>query len=153
MADESLESSGPVYVEADEGTPQIEVGRLVRMSTMLRAMLNETREAPLDPDGLDRLVSVYNGALTELEDILPEPLESELDHLVDPLPTREGVSSSAVQLAQAQLLGWLQGLLQGLEASMVVHALISGDVAERLEAAADTSEHKPFDSGDRSAYL
>lgn len=92
--------------------------RLVRLAAMLQAMASEVKEAPMDDEGLKRVGTAYNQAVNELVDLLPPKLEDELTALV-PCIERDHVTESELRLAQAQLVGWLQGLFQGIQASML----------------------------------
>jgi hypothetical protein len=94
----------------------VEPGKLLRIATMVRELLEETRGAPLDEQGRTRLRKIYERSVDELKAVLPDELERELQEFVLPL---EGVpTESEMRVAQAQLVGWLEGLFHGIQAAM-----------------------------------
>jgi hypothetical protein len=84
---------------------------------MTRATLDEVRQAPLDEAGRKRLLSIYRRSLDELKEVLSPDLQEELDEVFLPL-TSEVPSESELRIAQAQLVGWLEGLFHGIQASL-----------------------------------
>jgi len=103
----------------DEGPPQetiTEPAKLLRIASMVRELLDETRQASLDESGRKRLADIYQRAVSELSEVLSDDLKQELGELAPPL---EGVpSESEIRVAQAQLVGWLEGLFHGIQAAM-----------------------------------
>ncbi len=93
-----------------------EPAKLLRIASMVRELLDETRQASLDEAGRTRLGDVYRRAVGELTEVLSPDLQEELGGLAPPL---EGVpSESEIRVAQAQLVGWLEGLFHGIQAAM-----------------------------------
>ena len=93
-----------------------EPAKLLRIASMVRELLDETRQASLDEAGRKRLAEVYHRAVGELSEVLSADLKEELGDLAPPL---EGVpSESEIRVAQAQLVGWLEGLFHGIQAAM-----------------------------------
>jgi proteasome activator-like protein len=93
-----------------------EPGKLLRIASMVRELLDETRQASLDESGRERLREIYHRAVGELRDSLSPDLQEELSTLAPPM---EGVpTESEIRLAQAQLVGWLEGLFHGIQAAM-----------------------------------
>lgn len=90
--------------------------KLVRITTMARAMLEEARSAPCDAAGCERLKRIHDRVIAELSDVVSSDLYQELLTLSvsfdEVTPT-----SSEVRVAQAELVGWLEGLMTGLIAS------------------------------------
>jgi len=83
---------------------------------MIRELVEEVRQTSLDDRGRLRLADIYRNSIAELKDSLSEDLQRELDTLAIPL---EGESSEAeIRVAQAQLLGWLEGLFHGIQAAL-----------------------------------
>jgi len=108
----------PPQTKADE--PQTETitepAKLLRIASMVRELLDETRQATLDEPGRKRLADIYERSIRELSEVLSEDLRSELSQLAPPV---EGVpSESELRIAQAQLVGWLEGLFHGIQAAM-----------------------------------
>jgi hypothetical protein len=93
-----------------------EPAKLLRIASMVRELLDETRQASLDEAGRKRLADIYHRSVGELSEVLSPDLQDELGGLAPPL---EGVpSESEIRVAQAQLVGWLEGLFHGIQAAM-----------------------------------
>lgn len=101
----------------DEGTYVTEPSKLIRIASMTRAMLEEVRASGLDDLGRQRLLAVYHRSIDELRDVLSDDLKEELDSIFVPLE-RETPTESELRVAQAQLVGWLEGLFHGIQASL-----------------------------------
>jgi hypothetical protein len=91
--------------------------KLIRIASMVRNMLDEVRRAPLDDDGRRRLKEIYERSLGELESVLSPDLSRELSDVVLPFSS-DAPSESELRLAQAQLVGWLEGLFTGIQATL-----------------------------------
>lgn len=104
----------PEPVHAD---PVSEPDKLIRIASMTRAMLDEVRQAPLDEAGRRRLASVHERSLAELREILSQELLDEFDEVMVPLDGGE-VTEAELRIAQAQLIGWLEGLFHGIQATL-----------------------------------
>jgi hypothetical protein len=104
---------------SDDGRPSetiTEPAKLLRIATMVRELLDETRQASLDEAGRKRLADIYQRAVGELAGVLSPDLKDELEGLAPPLA---GVpTESEIRVAQAQLVGWLEGLFHGIQAAM-----------------------------------
>ena len=102
-----------------EGPPTetiTEPAKLLRIASMVRELLDETRHASMDEAGRKRLVEIYHRSVDELGDSVSKDLKDELQELVPPL---DGVpTESEMRVAQAQLVGWLEGLFHGIQAAM-----------------------------------
>ena len=96
--------------------PISEPTKLIRIASMTRAMLDEVRQAPLDEGGRKRLADVHSRSLDELREVLSPELLDEFDEIMVPLD-RE-VTEAELRIAQAQLIGWLEGLFHGIQASL-----------------------------------
>jgi Protein of unknown function (DUF2587) len=93
-----------------------EPAKLLRIASMVRELLGETRQASLDEAGRKRLADIYHRSVAGLSEVLSSDLKEELDQLAPPLV---GVpSESEIRVAQAQLVGWLEGLFHGIQAAM-----------------------------------
>jgi hypothetical protein len=90
--------------------------KLLRIASMVRELLEETRAATLDEPGRVRLRQIYERSVGELADVLSPDLQDELATLAPPM---SGVpSDTEIRVAQAQLVGWLEGLFHGIQAAM-----------------------------------
>ena len=90
--------------------------KLLRIASMVRELLEETRQASLDEPGRIRLREIYERSVEELREVLSPDLQEELAMLAPPM---EGVPTEAeILVAQAQLVGWLEGLFHGIQAAL-----------------------------------
>ncbi len=104
-------------VEEEETSTIHEPSKLIRIASMTRAMLEEVREAPLDEAGRLRLRDIYHRSLEQLRGALSVDLAEELETIFEPI-NQTDVSESELRLVQAQLVGWLEGLFHGIQASL-----------------------------------
>jgi Protein of unknown function (DUF2587) len=108
--------------EVVEGSDQpsqeavVHPAKLLRIASMVRELLEQTRQASLDEPGRMRLAQIYERSVGELEEVLSPDLKEELDSLAPPM---QGVpTESEIRVAQAQLVGWLEGLFHGIQAAL-----------------------------------
>jgi hypothetical protein len=95
--------------------------KLLRIASMIRELLAEVRQSSLDERGRAQLRTIHERALAELKEGLSPDLQQELGTLAISL---EGTpSESEIRLAQAQLVGWLEGLFQGIQAALYAQHL------------------------------
>jgi hypothetical protein len=134
------------------GTAITEPAKLLRIASMVRELLDETRQASLDEAGRSRLADVYKRAVTELRDVLSSDLQEELVGLAPPL---EGVpTESEIRVAQAQLVGWLEGLFHGIQAAMFAQQAAARQQFEELRRRGLLSQNPQPDAGaPRGQYL
>lgn len=102
---------------ADEDRQVREPSKLIRIASMTRAMLDEVRQAPIDEKGRARIAEVHRQSLDELRDVLSENLLEEFDQVMLPLAS-DDASEAEIRVAQAQLIGWLEGLFHGIQATL-----------------------------------
>jgi hypothetical protein len=127
------EPVGEVDSDSGDGQQSItelveEPGKVMRIGTMIKQLLDEVRSAPLDEAGRARLKEIHRRSIAELEDGLAPELTEELERISLPF-TDEGVPSEAeLRIAQAQLVGWLEGLFHGIQT-----ALFAQQVAARAQ--------------------
>jgi hypothetical protein len=102
-------------VEATETVEQ--PAKVLRIGTMIRQLLEEVRQAPLDDASRGRMKEIYETSVHELAAGLSPDLSAELERLTSPFA--EGTpSESELRIAQAQLVGWLEGLFHGIQATL-----------------------------------
>jgi hypothetical protein len=106
-----------VMPEVEQPTGAIsEPAKLLRIASMVRELLEETRQTSVDERGRTQLRQIYERSLLELKDVLSPDLQQELEALSVPM---EGVpTESEIRVAQAQLVGWLEGLFHGIQAAL-----------------------------------
>jgi hypothetical protein len=111
--------SMPAEVVEGPERPQeavVHPAKLLRIASMVRELLEQTRQASLDEPGRKRLAQIYERSVGELEEVLSPDLKEELESLAPPM---QGVpSESEIRVAQAQLVGWLEGLFHGIQAAL-----------------------------------
>jgi hypothetical protein len=91
--------------------------KVMRIGSMVRQLLEEVRHAPLDEAGRARLREIYDISVRELASGLSPDLAAELDRITMPL-VEETPSEAELRVAQAQLVGWLEGLFHGIQATL-----------------------------------
>ena len=120
-----------------------EPSKLIRIASMTRAMLEEVRQAPLDEGGRRRLADVHSRSLQELREILSTDLLEEFNEVMVPLNDTE-VTEAELRIAQAQLIGWLEGLFHGIQASLWSQQLAAqAQLAEVQRRALTPGQGKP----------
>ncbi len=124
-----------------------EPSKLIRIASMTRAMLDEVRDASLDDAGKTRLVSIYEGSLDELKEVLSDDLVSEIDAVFLPI-TESTPSETEIRIVQAQLVGWLEGLFHGIQASLITQQMAaSAQLQSMRERKALAQANQPADGG------
>ena len=105
--------------EVDDIAESIEhPGKVIRVGTMMRQLLEEVRSAPLDEPSRDRLREIYATSVAELGSALSADLRDELERLALPFGEEAAPSVDELRIAQAQLVGWMEGLIQGIQATL-----------------------------------
>ena len=102
--------------------------KVMRIGSMVKQLLEEVRAAPLDDASRTRLREVYESSIRELSDGLAPELREELDRLTLPFPEDAVPTDGELRVAQAQLVGWLEGLFHGIQA-----ALFAQQMAARVQ--------------------
>ena len=104
---------------AEEQAESIEQpAKLLRIGSMVKQLLDEVRQAPLDEASRGRLREIYEQSVRELADGLSPDLAAELDRVSIPFET-DTPSDAELRVAHAQLVGWLEGLFHGIQATLV----------------------------------
>ncbi len=132
-----LEGPTPVPAPAGDGEGEdsseqvTSPTKLIRIASMVRTMLDEVRHAPLDEAGRRRLREIYERTMGELQDVLSEDLREELLDMVLPF-SADAPSESELRLAQAQLVGWLEGLFHGIQATLFQQQVVAQSQLEEM---------------------
>src|SRR5919107_548462 len=95
-----------------------EPAKVMRIGTMIRQLLEEVKSAPLDDAARGRLAEIHERSIKELEDGLAPELVQELDRISLPFPDNATPSDAELRIAQAQLVGWLEGLFHGIQTAI-----------------------------------
>jgi Protein of unknown function (DUF2587) len=91
--------------------------KVMRIGRMVQQLLEEVKAAPVDEPGRKRLATVLHTSIKELKDGLAPELDDELDRLIQPFDETTPTESE-LRIAQAQLVGWLEGLFHGIQTAI-----------------------------------
>jgi hypothetical protein len=110
-----------------------EPAKVMRIGSMIKQLLDEVRSAPLDEPGRKRLAEIHHQSIEELKDGLAPELVEELDRIA--LPFREdSPSDPELRIAQAQLVGWLEGLFHGIQTALVAQQMAAQQQLQQMRA-------------------
>ena len=108
--------------------------KVMRIGSMIKQLLEEVRAAPLDEASRGRLREIHHRSITELEDGLAPELREELERLSLPFEGDTPPSESELRIAQAQLVGWLEGLFHGIQATLVAQQMAARLQLEQMRS-------------------
>ena len=111
-----------------------EPAKVMRIGSMIRQLLEEVKAAPLDEAGRARLAQILHTSLNELKDGLAPELDEELDRLVQPFD-QTTPTESELRIAQAQLVGWLEGLFHGIQTAIYAQQMAARAQLEQMRRA------------------
>ena len=122
--------------ESQEGEPDRESvehpAKVMRIGSMIKQLLEEVRQAPLDERSRARLREIYDTSVTELAEGLSPDLRTELEKMASPFGPDEVPSESELRVAQAQLVGWLEGLFHGIQATLFAQQMAARAQLEQM---------------------
>src|SRR5487761_1598666 len=131
--------AGDVQEHSDRERPITEMveqpAKVMRIGSMIRQLLEEVRAAPLDEKSRARLKAIHESSIKELEDGLAPELVSELERLSLPFTEEELPSESELRVAQAQLVGWLEGLFHGIQTTLFAQQMAARAQLEQMRRA------------------
>jgi hypothetical protein len=108
--------------------------KVMRIGSMIRQLLEEVKSAPLDEASRQRLKEIHESSIKELEAGLAPELIEELERLS--LPFTEATPSEAeLRIAQAQLVGWLEGLFHGIQTAIYAQQVAARAQLEQMRRA------------------
>jgi Protein of unknown function (DUF2587) len=117
---------------SDESTDFIsQPAKVMRIGSMVKSLLDEARSAPLDEAGRTRLREIYETSIRELSSALSPDLGGELARMAPPF-SPDVPSESELRIAQAQLVGWLEGLFHGIQASIFAQQAAASAQLEKM---------------------
>jgi hypothetical protein len=124
---------------ADRERPVTEMveqpAKVMRIGNMIRQLLEEVRAAPLDEKSRARLKEIHQSSIKELEDGLAPELVDELERLSLPFTEDEVPSEAELRIAQAQLVGWLEGLFHGIQTTLFAQQMAARAQLEQMRRA------------------
>ena len=130
--------------EEDRSNESIEQpAKVMRMGAMLRQLLEELRNADFDEQSRDRLRDIYEVSVTELGSALSPDLRDELGRLALPFTEEEIPSESEIRVAKAQLVGWLEGLIQGIQATLFAQQMAAQQQLANMRAGLPAGPRPP----------
>jgi hypothetical protein len=106
--------------------------KVMRIGSMIKQLLEEVRAAPLDEAGRQRLTEIHRRSITELEDGLAPELREELERLSLPFEPGSTPSEAELRIAQAQLVGWLEGLFHGIQATLFTQQIAAQSQLDQM---------------------
>ena len=109
--------------------------KVMRVGSMIRQLLEEVRAAPLDEKSRARLKEIHTSSIKELEDGLAPELVEELERLSLPFAEDEVPSEAELRVAQAQLVGWLEGLFHGIQTTLFAQQMAARAQLEQMRRA------------------
>ena len=134
--------------------------KVMRIGSMIRQLLEEVKAAPLDEASRNRLKEIHQASIHELEAGLAPELVEELERLTLPFSEDQTPSEGELRIAQAQLVGWLEGLFHGIQTAIYAQQVAARAQFEQMRkglpmgpgqqppaASGDEGPHQPGDSG------
>jgi Protein of unknown function (DUF2587) len=109
--------------------------KVMRVGSMIRQLLEEVKAAPLDEKSRARLKEIHTSSIKELEDGLAPELVEELERLSLPFAEDEIPSDAELRVAQAQLVGWLEGLFHGIQTTLFAQQMAARAQLEQMRRA------------------
>ena len=106
--------------------------KVMRIGTMIKLLLEEVRAAPLDDASRTRLREIHATSIRELEEGLAPELRDELQRLALPFSEDTVPSDAELRIAQAQLVGWLEGLFHGIQTALFAQQMAARAQLEQM---------------------
>jgi hypothetical protein len=110
--------------------------KVMRIGTMIKQLLEEVRAAPLDDASRNRLREIHKTSISELEEGLAPELRDELERLTLPFTDDSVPSDAELRIAQAQLVGWLEGLFHGIQTALFAQQMAARQQLEQMRQGA-----------------
>ncbi|MEU9746211.1 MULTISPECIES: bacterial proteasome activator family protein [Streptomyces] len=128
--------------------------KVMRIGSMIKQLLEEVRAAPLDEASRVRLKEIHAGSVKELEDGLAPELVDELERLSLPFTDEAIPSEAELRIAQAQLVGWLEGLFHGIQTALFAQQMAARAQLEQMRRALPpgASPHEDEDGEDPGGH-
>jgi hypothetical protein len=135
----ALQGQGTDQGDADEGSSIADLveqpAKVMRIGSMIRQLLEEVKAAPLDEASRNRLKEIHQASIKELEAGLAPELVEELERLTLPFSEETTPSEGELRIAQAQLVGWLEGLFHGIQTAIYAQQVASRAQFEQIRRA------------------
>jgi hypothetical protein len=125
----------------------------MRIGTMIKQLLEEVRAAPLDDASRNRLRDIHASSIRELEQGLAPELRDELERITLPFNESETPSDAELRIAQAQLVGWLEGVFHGIQTALFAQQMAARAQLEEMRRRALPGAHAQPDVRPGGQYL
>ncbi|WP_407937138.1 bacterial proteasome activator family protein [Kineosporia babensis] len=132
---EGMAVTGPSDSETNPANQIEQPAKVMRIGSMIKQLLEEVRNAPLDEAGRVRLAAIHERSLKELEDGLAPELVEELHSIVLPFNGDSTPTDAELRIAQAQLVGWLEGLFHGIQTVLFAQQMAARTQLEQMRRA------------------
>jgi hypothetical protein len=126
--------------------------KVMRIGSMIKQLLEEVRAAPLDEASRVRLKEIHRSSVKELEEGLAPELVAELDRLSLPFTEDTVPSEAELRIAQAQLVGWLEGLFHGIQTALFAQQMAARAQLEQIRRALPPGVGVPGDAEESTGH-
>ncbi|MEY4400432.1 MAG: hypothetical protein RL072_297 [Actinomycetota bacterium] len=129
---------------ASNGTETVqEPAKVMRIGSMIKGLLDEVRQMQLDTPSRERLAEIYQRSVVELAEAISPDLREELQTLTLPFKEGEVPTEAELRVAKAQLVGWLEGLFHGIQATLFAQQLAARQQLEQMRQLPPSGNQQP----------
>ncbi len=122
-----------VAADSGDGKETVqEPAKVMRIGSMIKGLLEEVRQMELDLPSRERLAEIYERSIVELAEAISPDLQEELRTLALPFKEGDAPSEAELRVAKAQLVGWLEGLFHGIQATLFAQQLAARTQLEQM---------------------
>ena len=139
----SPDGSGAAEAPAEEMSEIESPGKIIRIGAMVKQLLEEVRSTTLDEAARDQLRDIYENSLVELKSAMSPDLGDELDRLALAFDDDAVPSEAQLRIAKAQLVGWLEGLFHGIQATLMAQQMAARQQLEGMRGQLPTGMGGP----------
>jgi hypothetical protein len=138
---QAMAVEGPPSDTGEEAEPKSvtdlveQPAKVMRIGNMIRQLLEEVKSAPLDEAGRQRLRTIHEASISELKDGLSDELVEELERITLPFSDAATPTDAELRIAQAQLVGWLEGLFHGIQTALFAQQMAARAQLEQMRRA------------------
>jgi hypothetical protein len=158
------DAQAPAVVDSQVDSQEVpletvtEPAKVMRIGSMVKQLLEEVRGSSLDEASRERLAEIYERSIVEVSQALSPDLQHELHMLALPFKEGEIPSEAELRVAKAQLVGWLEGLFHGIQATLFAQQLAARQQLEQMRqlppGSSGMMQERPIDTRERpGTYL
>lgn len=125
-------AAAAVVVAREQSETVTAPAKVMRIGSMVKQLLEEVRTSPFDDASRERLAEIYERSIVELSEALSPDLQDELRNLALPFKDGEIPSDGELRVAKAQLVGWLEGLFHGIQATLFAQQIAARQQLEQM---------------------